>query len=178
MAGILIIQSDVHACADTAAFLIRDMVRLHQTSVSRHDFGIINLCDHTLSADFFYSLDAFSIDYFAIGFLNALANRMRGIRFRIRRISEQFFFRYYRMMDSTQCKFSFCHRSCLVKDDISGLCQCFQIIGAFYQNPSLAGTTDTGKKGKRNTDDKGARTADHQESQRSGYPLFPHRIHA
>ena len=70
------------------------------------------------------------------------------------------------------------HGSCLIKYNIFGLGKCFQIVGAFYQNALIAGTTDSSKETEGNTDHQCTWTADYQEGQRPHNPVAPFRCHS
>ena len=67
------------------------------------------------------------------------------------------------MVDSADLEYALCHSTCFIKNNNLRLGKCLQIVGAFYQNALIAGTTDSSKETEGNTDHQCTWTADYKE---------------
>ena len=146
----------------------------HQFCISYSNRNAVYFCNNTVTADLFYIGYTILIDFFAIGCFQAAADRMCGKTFCKCCIFQDLCFFHMVMMNTTYFKYTFCKSSCLVKYNIFYFGKCFQIVGTFYQDTCIAGTTDSCKEAQRNTDDQGTRAADYKESKGSVDPLSPH----
>ena len=146
MSCISAIYSHVYHCSYVMAFLIGNTELFHQLCISHSYRNTVNLCDHTVSTDLFNICNTVSVNRFAICFLQTLADRMGRRTLCKCCILQQFLIRYLAMMNTAYFKHTLGHGTCFIKYHIFGLCQCFQIVGAFDKHSLVAGTTDSCKK--------------------------------
>ena len=101
------------------AVRICDAQLLHQLRITNcNRYAIYN---GTVTADFFHIGDTLLIDFFSIGILQALADRMAGIAFSQGCILQYLILRHCIMMHTTHFKNTFCQSTCLVKNYIFNL---------------------------------------------------------
>ena len=124
---------------------IRNADVIHQLIVScRYSFSIDG-GNHAIPADLLNIRHTGTVQFFSIGFLQALADRMGGCTLCQSRVFDQLGILQFIMVDAIYLKNSLGQGSGLVKYYHFRLGKKFQIVGTFHQHPRFAGAADPGK---------------------------------
>ena len=173
VSGILAVNGHVDDGADAVAVDVRDAQAVHQLAVARGDRDAVNLCGDAVAADFLDVADAAAVDLFAVGALQALADRVGGGALHQRGVFQNLFVLQLVVVDRVHLKYSLSQRPCLVKYHIFCLSKSLHIVGTFDEHSRVAGSADTREEAQRDTDHQGTGTAYDKECKRPVYPCSP-----
>ena len=163
VSGILAVNGHVDDGADAVAVDVRDAQAVHQLAVARGDRDAVNLCGDAVAADFLDVADAAAVDLFAVGALQALADRVGGGALHQRGVFQNLFVLQLVVVDAADLKDALGQGAGFIKDDNLGLREGLQVVGALDQHAGIARAADAGKEGERDADDQRAGAADDQE---------------
>ena len=155
---------------------VRDAQAVHQLAVARGDRDAVNLCGDAVAADFLDVADAAAVDLFAVGALQALADRVGGGALHQRGVFQNLFVHQFVVVDAADLKDALGQGAGFIKDDNLGLRESLQIVGALDQHAGVARSADAGKEGERDADDQRTGAADDQEGQGAINPVAPGRV--
>ena len=160
MPRVLAVNSHVDNRAGAVAIVILHAQLIHQLAVACSNRMPINRGGNAVTAEFFNICHAAAVDFLSVGFLQTLADGVRGRAFGQRRIFEQLCFVHRAVMNGRDLKHAARQRTGLVENNDICFGQGLQIVGALDQNALFAGPADTGEETQRNADDQCARAAD------------------
>ena len=173
MARIFAIYGDVYYGSYRMTGLDLKSYGLHETAVPRRNLLLINHSDHSLTAYFLDLPDSRRVYFLAVSILDAQCDRMRRVVFSICRILQDLFLRYRGVVDASHREVSLRYGSRLVKGNGFNLRQGLHVVGTLYEDTPGTGSSESRKKSKRDTYDKGAGAANYQEGAGSENPVPP-----
>ena len=130
---------------------------------------------HAMTGDLLNGADPPLFQRLTVSIFQALTDGVMRSTLRIGRQTQQHLFIHpRRRVHAGHLEHPFGQGAGFVTYNIFGVCQSFQIVGAFHQNPVFRSATDTAEETQRNRDHQRAGAADDQKGQCSCDPLGPH----
>ena len=173
MAGVLSVQGDMNDGTDLVAGNGRDAQLGHELVVAGGDGVAVHLGGDAVAGDFLDVVDTAPVQLGPVGFLQALADGVRGGAFGQGSVLNELGFVDGVVVDAHDLKDALGQGAGLIKDHIIGLGERLQIVGAFDQHAGVAGPADAGEKAEGDADDQGTGAADDQEGQGAVDPVAP-----
>ena len=173
MPGIQPVHRDMDDRPVHMTFMGMDVLFFHQDHVPDQNVFPVHNGAQPLAGILFIGCDAVQIDLITPRGLDRNSDRMATESFSMGGIFQQGFFGNDIRMDSCDCECPVGEGTGLVKNDRPDICERFQIVGSFDEDPLTGGSADPAEKAQRNGDDQGAGAGNHQEDQRAVDPGAP-----
>ena len=131
MSGVGTVHRHVDDRADTVAVLIRNSELLHQFTVACGNRDAVHFCQDAVAADFFDVGHAAAVDFFAVGPLQALADRVGGSTFGQSGILQQLFILHFIVVHTADFEYALRQRSGFIEYNAANLRECLEVVGSF-----------------------------------------------